>query len=100
MAKRKKIGLALGSGGVKGLAHIGVLKVLHENKIPVDYIAGCSIGALIGALYARDRDVKRMEEISVAYNWKTAFNIFDPTWHGGLIKGQKNCRINRQLDRS
>lgn len=48
---RKKIGLALGGGGVKGLSHIGVIKVLEENKIPIDFIAGTSIGALIGAYY-------------------------------------------------
>ena len=44
--KKPKIGLALGSGGVKGLAHIGVIKVLQENNIPIDFIAGSSIGAL------------------------------------------------------
>ncbi len=46
-----KIGLALGSGGMRGLAHVGVLKVLERENIPIDCIAGCSIGSLIGALY-------------------------------------------------
>ena len=46
--KRPKIGLALGSGGARGLAHIGVIKVLEENNIPIDFIAGSSIGAMIG----------------------------------------------------
>lgn len=49
---RKKVGLALSGGGPWGLAHIGVLKVLEENKIPIDYIAGVSAGALIGGFYA------------------------------------------------
>ena len=40
----RKVGLALGSGSARGLAHIGVIKVLVENNIPIDYIAGCSIG--------------------------------------------------------
>jgi hypothetical protein len=48
--KRKKIGLALGSGGIRGLAHIGVIKKLIEHNIPIDYIAGSSIGAWIAAL--------------------------------------------------
>jgi len=47
---RSKIGLAL--GGAKGAAHIGVLKVLEELRIPVDYIAGTSMGAVVGSLYA------------------------------------------------
>ncbi|MGI6092975.1 MAG: patatin family protein [Veillonellaceae bacterium] len=48
---RLKIGLALGSGGLRGLAHVGVLKVLERENIPIDFIAGCSIGSMIGALY-------------------------------------------------
>lgn len=48
---RPKIGLALGSGGLRGLAHVGVLKVLERENIPIDFIAGCSIGSMIGALY-------------------------------------------------
>lgn len=63
--KRKpkvKIGLALGSGGMWGLAHIGVLKVLEENNVPLDYIAGSSMGAIIGAYYALNPNVKELEE--------------------------------------
>ncbi len=47
MAKLIKIGLALGGGGAKGLAHIGVLQALEEEKIPIDLIAGTSMGALV-----------------------------------------------------
>ncbi len=47
----KKIGLALGSGGLRGLAHVGVLNIFEQHRIPVDYVAGCSIGSLIGALF-------------------------------------------------
>jgi NTE family protein len=47
-----EVGLALGAGAAKGFAHIGVLRVLEENAIPIDLIAGCSIGAIVGALYA------------------------------------------------
>ncbi|GMU95016.1 MAG: hypothetical protein AMXMBFR50_05330 [Ignavibacterium album] len=47
-----KLGLALGGGGARGLAHIGVLKVLEQNKIEVHSITGCSMGAVIGGLYS------------------------------------------------
>jgi len=50
--KRKRIGLALGGGGARGLAHIGVLRVLEKEKIPIDLIVGTSIGALVGGAYA------------------------------------------------
>ena len=49
---RKKVGIALSGGGAKGFAHIGALKVLEEAGIPIDYIAGTSMGAIIGGLYA------------------------------------------------
>ena len=52
MAERKKVGLVLGGGGAKGVAHIGVLKVLEEAGIPIDYIAGTSMGAIVGGLYS------------------------------------------------
>lgn len=48
MSRRPKLGLVLGSGGLRGLAHVGVLSVLEENGIEVDLVAGCSIGSLIG----------------------------------------------------
>ncbi|MFH1890028.1 MAG: patatin-like phospholipase family protein [Candidatus Kuenenbacteria bacterium] len=84
-----KIGLALGSGGVKGLAHIGVIKVLEENNIPIDFIAGTSIGALVGAHYAAYRDIKKIEEIVLSTNWRTSLAFFDPVWKGGFVKGNK-----------
>ena len=52
MKKKPRIGLALGAGASRGLAHIGVLQVLEEHDIVPDLIAGSSIGAIVGALYA------------------------------------------------
>ncbi len=52
-----KVGLALGGGGARGLAHLGVLQVLEEEKIPIDVISGTSMGAIIGALYAYNPDI-------------------------------------------
>ena len=48
----QKVGLVLSGGGAYGLAHIGVIKALEENNIPIDYIAGTSAGAIIGSMYA------------------------------------------------
>jgi len=62
MRHRLKIGLALGGGGARGLAHIGVLKVLEREGIPVDLIVGTSIGALVGAAYAAAPDAVALEK--------------------------------------
>jgi NTE family protein len=58
-----EVGLALGAGGPKGFAHIGVLRVLEENAVPVDYIAGCSIGAIVGAGYAAGWSLADIEKV-------------------------------------
>jgi len=69
--KRLKVGLALGSGGMNGLAHIGVLKVLEENKVPIDCIVGSSMGAVIGACYSLNPNIKELEKIAVSLTkWK------------------------------
>lgn len=67
--KRPKIGLVLSGGGARGFAHIGVLKVLEENRIPIDYISGASMGALVGALYATGRTPAEMEQLVRTLNW-------------------------------
>jgi len=69
--KRLKIGLVLSGGGARGFAHVGVLKVLEENKIPVDYVAGASMGGLVGALYATGRTPDEMERIIETLDWDT-----------------------------
>ena len=60
----KKIGLVLGSGGLRGMAHIGVLKVLEKEKLPIAYIVGCSVGSLVGGLYASGYSARRLERIA------------------------------------
>ena len=50
--KRPTVGLALGGGSARGFAHIGVIRALQENKIPVDVVSGCSMGAIIGATWS------------------------------------------------
>jgi NTE family protein len=70
---RPKIGVVFGGGGAKGAAHIGVLKVLEEQKIPVDYIAGTSMGAIVGALYASGLSAGELEKVITAIDWKDVF---------------------------
>lgn len=67
--KKGKIGLALGGGAVLGAAHIGVLKALEENKIPINFIAGTSIGAFVAALYAFKKDWQEIEKIALDLDW-------------------------------
>ena len=61
--ENKKIGLVLSGGGAKGLAHVGVLKALEEHKVPVDYIVGTSMGAIVGGFYAAGYSANEIEEI-------------------------------------
>jgi NTE family protein len=63
VAARPKIALALGGGGTRGAAHVGVLRVLIRENIPIDYVAGTSIGAIIGGLYCAGVPVDRIEEM-------------------------------------
>ena len=69
-ARRPKIGIALGGGFARGLAHIGVLKVLEEEQIPVDFLAGTSVGSVIGAGYASGMCAKELEEIAHLVRFK------------------------------
>ncbi len=67
--KRPTVGLVLSGGGARGFAHIGVLKVLETNHVPVDYIAGTSMGGLIGAMYAMGKTPAEMETLVAALEW-------------------------------
>lgn len=68
--KRPKIGLAFGGGFARGLAHIGVLKVFEDENIPVDFIAGTSVGSVIGACYCSGISAKELEEIAAIIRFK------------------------------
>lgn len=61
--RRQKVGLVLSGGGSKGIAHIGVIKVLEENNIPIDYVAGTSMGAIVGGLYAAGYSPEEMLDL-------------------------------------
>ena len=70
---RPRIGLVLSGGGARGAAHIGVLKVLEENRIPVDAIAGTSMGAVVGGLYATGLSAADIERVMTSVDWQDAF---------------------------
>jgi NTE family protein len=73
-AERPRIGLVLGGGGARGAAHIGVLKELERQRIPVDAIAGTSIGAIVGGLYASGKTPAELEEIVSTLDWADAMS--------------------------
>jgi NTE family protein len=84
-----RIGLALGSGSARGLAHIGVLRAVQEAGLSVDLYAGTSMGALVGALAASGR-VDDLEKAFLALNWKQTLSLLDPVFpRSGLIDGHK-----------
>lgn len=73
---RPKIGLVLSGGGARGFAHIGVLKVLEENNIPIDYIVGTSMGSIIGGLYAIGETPEDIEKGVEGIAWDKVFKDF------------------------
>jgi NTE family protein len=72
-AARPRIGLVLSGGGARGAAHIGVLKVLEENRVPIDAIAGTSMGAVVGGLYASGLSATDIERVMTSVDWQDAF---------------------------
>ena len=84
------VGLALGSGAARGLAHIGVLKVLEEAGVTIDIIAGTSMGAFIGAMYAAGVPVTQMEQAALEIDWFRMARLLDPVLPtSGLTDGKK-----------
>ena len=69
VSQRPKVGVVLSGGGAKGFAHIGALRVIEEAGIPIDYIAGTSMGSIIGGLYAVGYDPDMMQKLCTEQNW-------------------------------
>jgi NTE family protein len=76
--ERPRIGLVLSGGGARGAAHIGVLKVLEEYHVPIDAIAGTSMGAVVGGLYASGLDAADVERVMQSVDWQDAFRDRPP----------------------
>ncbi len=71
--ERPKVGLVLSGGGAKGMAHVGVLRVLEEMRIPVDLIVGTSAGSAVGALYASGMPIRDIENRLIELDWLSSF---------------------------
>ncbi|MEJ2309276.1 MAG: patatin-like phospholipase family protein [Gammaproteobacteria bacterium] len=87
--QRPSIGLALSGGGARGSAHLGVLRLLEEMNIPVDYIAGTSMGSIIGGLYASGMSVDEIEQALTDIHWEDIFSDLQP---------REERRFRRKMD--
>jgi NTE family protein len=81
--RQKKVGLALGGGVARGLAHVGVLKVLVEAGIPIDYVAASSAGTVVGASFCAGASPEKIKEYAFSLRW---WDFARPTWpRRGLV---------------
>ncbi len=88
-SKATKIGLVLGSGGARGYAHLGVLKVLYEADIHIDLVVGTSFGAIVGAGYAAGRNIYELEKIALETGWIKLLKMIDVDPPKGIFAGNK-----------
>jgi len=86
--KKKTVSLVLGSGGARGLAHIGIIRYLEEHNYEITSISGCSIGALVGGFYAADR-LDNYEQWLKNANTLDMLTLLDFKGSGGLVSGEK-----------
>jgi NTE family protein len=86
MTRRGGVGLVLSGGGARGFAHIGVLQVLEERGVRIDALAGTSMGAILGALYAAGYAADEIYEIADGLGWR---DVIDVSLQAGLMKGDK-----------
>ncbi|MDH5596698.1 MAG: patatin-like phospholipase family protein [Candidatus Peregrinibacteria bacterium] len=95
--QKKKIGLALGGGGARGCAHVGVIKALEKAGVEISFVAGTSIGALVGGIYAAGH-LKELEDFLRKIKWHDVARQFDPTVRrNGMFKGEKVMKLVDQL---
>jgi len=96
--RKRKIGLALGGGAARGLAHIGVLEALQKEGIPIDMIAGTSAGAAIGAIYAQGKDFDLIRKLTTDLDWKRLASLVDLALpKTGFIEGKKIIDLFRTI---
>ena len=103
-APRPKIGIALGGGFARGLAHIGILKVLEEEHIPIDFLAGTSVGALIGAGYASGVSAEELADIAGQVRFKdfsrwtfSRFGLFSNDKMSAFLNRVLRCKTFEEL---
>jgi NTE family protein len=69
-SRQRRIGIALSGGAARGMAHVGVLSVLHEAGVPIEYVAGCSAGAILGALFCAGMSIEQIRVLSSYMSWR------------------------------
>ncbi len=94
---RPTIALVLSGGGSRGLAHVGVLKALERSHIPIDYIVGSSMGAIIGGLYASGYSAQQLTELIDTTDWKSILSLSDEFDRRSLFLEQKQTADRNQL---
>jgi len=87
--KRPKVGVILSGGGARGIASIGVLKVLEDADVPIDFIAGTSIGSILGALYASGYSIEQLHAMVDTTNWDDVLSFNDDARRSDLFFDQK-----------
>jgi len=96
--KRQKIGLALGGGAARGMAHIGVLEILERENIPIDMVAGTSAGAVVGALLSQGKSAAEIKQLARDFDWKQRVQAVDLALpKNGFIAGNKIKRILKSV---
>ena len=94
---RKKVGLALGGGGARGFCHIGVLEVLLENNIPIDFVSGCSMGSIVGGCYCAGVSINNLCSLSESINQSVVMDIQLSKRKFGFIKGNRAVSVIESL---
>ena len=90
LKSRPKIALVLSGGGARGAAHVGVIKVLEEMHIPIDFITGTSMGALIGASYASGTSIKELEDRLASADWNDLFTDISPRADRSFLRKEED----------
>src|SRR3989337_1086064 len=84
-----RVGLVLGGGAARGFAHVGVIRVLEREKIPLDFIVGTSVGSLVGAIYADKKSSFELEWVAFSLGEKDLFDYTFTQFHQGLVRGDR-----------
>lgn len=96
--RRPRIGVVLSGGGARGMTHIGVLKVLDELRIPVDYVAATSMGSIVGGLYASGMSPAEMQQVVTTMNWRSMFSDSPPRREMDFRDKQREARYPLPLE--
>ncbi|MEP7154906.1 MAG: patatin-like phospholipase family protein [Betaproteobacteria bacterium] len=87
---RPKVGLVLSGGGARGAAHVGIIKVLEELRVPIDYIAGSSMGALVGAAYASGTSARELEDRLLSEDWERLLSDESPRSDRSFLRKEED----------